>query len=157
MLFLVSAVARATEPSAPVRTPAAATYAPVALPDQKPPPAAREEFDMPRLPAHPLRASLTSTELATVGAGEVTPRMIRVVLDTESVASFPIDDARDDEPVSVPAMPRPRLLSIRRNLDDDGDVFERAGATHRLIRRSLDDASDLAPVSAARRLRSSLD
>jgi hypothetical protein len=102
-----------------------------------------------------VRASLTSTQVLAVGAGDVSPRMIRVVLETESVASFPVDD--NEEPVSVPAVPHPRLFSIRRNLDDDGNVFERAGATHRLIRRSLDDSNELAPVSAARRLRSSLD
>lgn len=155
IVILLSAAARATEPSAAPPSASTATYAPVALTEQKPPPAPREQFDMPRMPAHPLRASLSSSEVLAVGAGDVSPRMIRVVLETESVASFPVDD--EEEPVSVPALPRPRLLSIRRNLDDDGSVFERAGATHRLIRRTLDDSSDFAPVSAARRLRTSLD
>ncbi len=155
IVFLLSAGARA-QPSAktPPAAPSTAAYAPIAVTEQKPS-TTREQFDMPRMPPHPVRASLSSTEVLAVGAGDVSPRMIRVVLETESVASFPDDD--DEEPVSVPAVPHPRLLSIRRNLDDDGNVFERAGATHRLIRRTLEDSNDLAPVSAARRLRSSLD
>lgn len=153
VMVLASGTALATEPALPASA-ALSTYAPIALTEQKPPSAAQPQFDMPRLPAHPLRASLLSTAVKPVGAGDVAPRMIRVALETESVASFPIDD---EVPPNVVALPPARPPALRRNLDDDGDVFERAGATRRSIRQSLEESSELAPVSAARRLRSSLD
>ena len=111
------------------------------------------EFELPALPAHPLRQSLTSSEVSRVGAREVSPRLIRVVLDTSSVASFPTDD-EPNASVRVSAVPATYSRSIRKNLDDDGFVF---GATRRLIRRSFDDYGEFAPVSAARHLRGTLD
>jgi len=149
----VTAIAHGTEPTAPA---AASPYAAVALTDAKARPPALVEFQMERMPPHPMRASMTSNEVSAVGTNEAPPRTIRVVLDPEAVASFPIDS--EETPVAQPAFSsRARLLSIRKNLDDDAGVFERTGATNRLIRRSLDDAGDWASVSAGRRLRSTLD
>jgi len=156
----VTAIAHGTEPNAKA---AASPYAAVALADAKARPAALSEFQMERMPPHPMRASMTSNEVLAVGTNPTPPRTIRVVLDPEAVASFPIEgeDAPIAAPVAAPVAPvfgsHDRLLSIRKNLDDDSGVFERAGATNRLIRRSLDDAGDWASVSAGRRLRSTLD
>ncbi|MFZ5892033.1 MAG: hypothetical protein ACOY0T_13335 [Myxococcota bacterium] len=154
-LLLVSTISAIAlgEPSAHSAT---ATHAPLTPTEIHSQPAPRP-FESEPLPAHPLRASMTSNEISTVGSNEISPRLIRVVLDSEAVASFPVEAESSIVPEAPALSTPPRLLSIRRNLDDDGDVFERVGATRRLIRRSLDDTSDLAPVSAARRLRTTLD
>ncbi|MGC4087400.1 MAG: hypothetical protein QM756_05830 [Polyangiaceae bacterium] len=153
-MLSLAAAAHATEPTSDASAQTNTAYASITLTEAKP--AAQSPlFQGPPLPPHPLRASLVSNELAAVGQSNVSPRPIRVVLDTESVASFPIDDASSSDANALPQAPR--LPSIRKRLDDDDGVFEHIGATRRLIRRTLDDSNDLASVSVARRLRSTLD
>lgn len=106
------------------------------------------------VPAHPLRLSMTASDVSTVGRSEASPRKITLALDTESVAAFPVDDA----PVSQvpPFAARSRLLMIRNALDDDG-VSECLVIPRRLIRSAIEDSLDHVPMSAARRLRTTLD
>jgi hypothetical protein len=157
LVMTVTALAHGIEPGASV--PSAlpqSPYAAVALAEARPRPPAHAEFQTDRLPAHPLRASMTSNEVSAVGVNASSSRTIRVVLDPEAVASFPVDS--DEAPAAVPLFnPRARVLSIRKNLDDDAGVFEQTGLTRRLIRQTIDDTSDWPSVSAARHLRSTLD
>jgi hypothetical protein len=127
-----SAPAHATEPTASTSEAEPAGYAPLAAREGRQKPTRVLAFETPELPAHPLRASLTTSDISSVGAGDVSARWIRVVLDPEAVASFPAEDGTYASPSSAPP---PRLVSIRKTLDDD----------------------TFAPVSAARRLRGTLD
>jgi hypothetical protein len=148
-----SSSALATEPTVSTGEAEPAGYAPLAPSEGRQEPTRVLAFETPELPAHPLRASLMTSEISSVGAGDVTARWIRVVLDPEAVASFPLEDGTYASPSSAPL---PRLVSIRKTLDD-GDAFEPIGATHRLIRRRIEGYAEFAPVSAARRLRGTLD
>lgn len=122
--------ALATEPTATSSEPELAAYAQLPLTEARSHAKAPLQFEPAEPPA----------------------RWIRVVLDAEAVASFAAEDDALESGTVVPSPPR--LRSIRQSLDD---VFEHVGATHRLIRRSLEDYGEFAPVSAARRLRGTLD
>ena len=116
--------------------------------------APRAPFRVAALPAPALRLWLTPSDVTRADGAVIAPRAIRLALEPESIASFPSDP--DAVMSQVPASDsRPRLLTIRRDLDEGG-MCEEGDVRYRLIRGAMEESSDQV-LSVARVLRTTLD
>jgi hypothetical protein len=147
LVMTITASAGAKEPEAPPFP-----YALIALtggPHSVP----RAPFRMATLPAPALRLWLTPSDAPASEGAHVAPRAIRLALEPESIASFPIDPEAVMSRVPAPEA-RPRRLTIRRDLDEGG-MCEKSDVPYRLIRGAMEESSD--QVLSARVVRTTLD
>lgn len=101
----------------------------------------------------PLRLWLGAPDAGENEGTEPRTRAIRLTLEPEATASFPIES---DAPVcQATASPRGRWLTLRKDLEDGGGC-QALDAPSRLIRRAMEESGDPASLSA-RVLRTTLD
>jgi len=144
-----AASAAAAEPSAP-----AFPYAVITLSGGLTRPAVHTPFRAPALTTPPLRVWLGASDTTETDEKEPRARAIRLTLEPESMASFPIESEVPMCRASVPDT-RWRWLTLRKDLDD-GARCEALDGPYRLIRCAMEESMDAASM-AARVVRTTLD